>query len=158
MRPERWRQVESLYDSALERDPESRASYLAQACNGDDELRRLVESLIEKGETPDSPLEKPLDAAGRFGPYSIVETLGSGGMGEVYKAYDQRLNRTVAIKVLKPPFSDRFQREARAIAALNHPHICTLHDIGDGYLVMEYVEGAALKGPLGLDQALEYTG
>ncbi len=79
-------------------------------------------------------------------------------MGEVYKARDTRLDRTVAIKVSQERFSDRFEREARAVAALNHPHICTLHDVGPNYLVMEYVEGAPLKGPLPLDKAVEYAG
>jgi serine/threonine-protein kinase len=75
-------------------------------------------------------------------------------MGEVYKATDTRLGRTVAIKLLRSAHSDRFEREARAIAALNHPHICTLHDIGPNYLVMEYVEGSTLRGPLPLDEAM----
>src|SRR6266404_2924629 len=75
-------------------------------------------------------------------------------MGEVYKARDTRLNRTVAVKVSAEEFSERFEREAHAIAALNHPHICTLHDVGPNYLVMEYLEGQPLKGPLPLDQAL----
>ncbi len=78
-------------------------------------------------------------------------------MGEVYKARDTRLDRTVAIKVSKEAFSERFEREARAVAALNHPNICTLHDVGPNYLVMEYIEGTPLKGPLPLDQALRYA-
>jgi serine/threonine protein kinase len=72
--------------------------------------------------------------------------LGSGGMGEVYKACDTRLDRIVAVKVSKEEFSERFEREARAVAALNHPGICTLHDVGPNYLVMEYIEGTPLKG------------
>jgi serine/threonine-protein kinase len=83
----------------------------------------------------------------RIGPYAIDARLGEGGMGEVYRATDTRLGRTVAIKRLKPSHVDRFRREALAIAALNHPHICTLYDVGDDYLVMEYVEGAPLGGP-----------
>src|SRR6266853_1058780 len=90
----------------------------------------------------------------KLGPYEILALLGKGGMGEVYRARDTRLNRDVAIKVSKEQFTERFAREARAIAALNHPHICTLYDIGPNYLVMECVEGAALKGPLSLDNAL----
>jgi serine/threonine protein kinase len=78
-------------------------------------------------------------------------------MREVWKARDARLDRTVAIKVSQEKFSERFDREARAVAALNHPHICTLHDIGQNYLVMEYVEGQPLKGPLPRDQALKYA-
>ncbi len=89
-----------------------------------------------------------------MGPYEILAPVGAGGMGEVYKAIDTRLGRMVAIKVLKGPHSDRFEQEARAIAALNHPHICTLHDVGPDYLVMEYVEGAALSGPLPVEEAL----
>ena len=108
----------------------------------------------------------------RLGPYEIQSPLGAGGMGEVYKARDTRLDRTVAIKVLpehvaaNPDLKQRFEREARTVAALNHPHICTLHDIGnqDGtdFLVMEYLEGETLaqrltKGALPLDQALRYA-
>jgi eukaryotic-like serine/threonine-protein kinase len=112
-------------------------------------------------------------AAGtRLGPYEIISQLGAGGMGEVYRAKDSRLNRTVAVKVLNSQVSDRgdlrqrFEREARAVSSLNHPHICTLHDIGhqDGvdYLVMEYLEGETLanrlnKGALPLDQVLRYA-
>src|SRR5260370_26224934 len=96
----------------------------------------------------------PLTNGTRLGPYEIVSPLGAGGMGEVYKARDTRLNRTVAVKVSTEQFSERFEREAHAIAALNHPNICTLHDVGPNYLVMEYLEGHPLKGPLHLDQAL----
>src|SRR4029453_17292521 len=113
----------------------------------------------------------PLVSGTRFGPYEIRSALGAGGMGEVYRARDTRLERTVAIKILPAQFSSdpirkqRFEREAKTISSLNHPHICTLHDIGhqDGvdYLVMECVEGETLatrleKGPLPLDQALKY--
>ncbi len=113
-----------------------------------------------------------LSAGTRLGPYEVADQLGAGGMGEVYRATDTRLDRTVAIKVLPEHLADdpqrreRFEREARAVSSLNHPHICTLHDIGeqDGihYLVMEYVEGDTLqqrleKGRLPLDQALEYA-
>jgi serine/threonine protein kinase len=94
----------------------------------------------------------------RLGPYEIVGSLGSGGMGDVYKARDTRLERTVAIKVSKEAFEDRFRNEALAIAALNHPHICTLFDVGPDYLVMEYVQGKRLEGPLPLDDALRLAG
>src|SRR5260370_23360503 len=97
----------------------------------------------------------PLAAGTRLGPYEIVALIGSGGMGEVYKARDTRLDRTVAVKVPNEQFTERFEREARAVAALNHPHICTLHDVGPSFLVMEYVEGTPLKGPLPIDQALD---
>ena len=96
----------------------------------------------------------PASPGTRFGPYEIVSPLGAGGMGEVYKATDTRLDRTVAIKLLRKAHTDRFEREARAIAALNHPHICTLYDVGPDYLVMEYVEGAPLRGPLAPQEAL----
>jgi eukaryotic-like serine/threonine-protein kinase len=90
----------------------------------------------------------------RVGPYEILALLGSGGMGEVYKATDTRLGRTVAIKFLKSAYTDRLDREARAIAALNHPHICTIHDVGPDYLVMEYLEGAPLGSPVPLENAM----
>jgi serine/threonine protein kinase len=108
----------------------------------------------------------------RLGPYEILSAIGAGGMGEVYRARDTRLERIVAVKILPDHLSDRvelrepFEREARTVASLNHPHICTLHDIGhqDGtdYLVMEYLEGETLaerlkKGPLPLDQVLQYA-
>ena len=91
----------------------------------------------------------------RLGPYEILSALGAGGMGEVWKARDTRLNRLVAIKASLGPFSERFEREARAIAAVNHPHVCSLYDVGPDYLVMEYVEGEWLHGPVPLAQALE---
>ncbi len=113
----------------------------------------------------------PLKEGARLGPYEILAPLGAGGMGEVYRARDTRLDRTVAIKVLpehlaqNPEARQRFEREARAVASLNHPHICVLHDIGqqDGidFLVLEYLEGETLaqrleRGPLPLDQVLRY--
>src|SRR5262250_537134 len=112
----------------------------------------------------------PVRSSQRLGPYEILSAIGAGGMGEVYRARDTRLDRTVAIKVLpahladKPDLRERFEREARTIASLNHPHICTLYDIGhqDGivYLVMEYLEGETLaerlkKGPLPIEQVLK---
>jgi eukaryotic-like serine/threonine-protein kinase len=93
----------------------------------------------------------------RLGPYEILAPIGAGGMGDVYKATDTRLSRTVAIKVTKERFSERFEREARAVASLNHANVCTLHDIGPHYLVMEYIEGTPLQGPLPVDQALKYA-
>src|SRR5436309_15365922 len=79
-----------------------------------------------------------------LGPYEILNPIGAGGMGEVYKARDTRLNRTVAIKLSKEAFSERFEREARAVAALNHPNICQLYDVGPNYLVMEFVDGTPI--------------
>ena len=99
----------------------------------------------------------PLAPGTRLGPYEITAPLGAGGMGEVYKARDTRLNRIVAIKVSNEQFSERFEREAHAVAALNHSNVCTLHDVGPNYLVMEYIEGTPLKGPLPLHQALKYA-
>src|SRR6185295_4859998 len=90
----------------------------------------------------------------RLGPYEILSALGAGGMGEVWKARDTRLDRLVAIKVSQSRFSERFEREARAIAAVNHPHVCSLYDVGPDYLVMEYVEGECLRGPVPLAKAL----
>ena len=99
-----------------------------------------------------------LTKGARLGPYEILAPLGAGGMGEVYKAKDTRLDRTVAVKVSTAQFTERFEREARAVAALNHPNICTLHDVGPNYLVMEYIEGVPLKGPLPVGKAVEYAG
>src|SRR5580693_3022503 len=99
----------------------------------------------------------PLSVGDKLGPYEILAPVGAGGMGEVYRARDTRLDRIVAIKVSKAEFSERFEREARAVAALNHSNICTLHDVGPNYLVMEYIEGTPLKGPLPVDQALKYA-
>jgi serine/threonine protein kinase len=114
----------------------------------------------------------PILPGKRLGPYEILSAVGAGGMGEVYRAKDTRLDRIVAIKILpdhhasNPELRERFEREARTIASLNHPHICVLHDIGHqdetDFLVMEYVEGETLasrlaKGPLPLDQVLQYA-
>src|SRR5258708_21227405 len=88
-----------------------------------------------------------MQAGERVGPYEILYRIGEGGMGTVYKARDTRLDRTVAIKKSREAFSERFEREAQAIAALNHPHICQLYDVGPDYLVMELVEGKPLAGP-----------
>ena len=93
----------------------------------------------------------------RLGPYEILSRIGEGGMGQVWKARDTRLDRIVAIKTSTAKFSERFEREARAVAALNHPHICTLYDVGPDYLVMEYVEGSEIKGPLPIDLTLKYA-
>src|SRR5688572_30663504 len=100
-----------------------------------------------------------LTAGTRLGPYEILTPLGQGGMGEVYRARDTRLGREVAIKVSAEAFGERFEREAQAISALNHPHICTLHDVGPNYLVMELVDGPTLAdrmaaGAMPLDEAL----
>src|ERR687891_2372666 len=96
----------------------------------------------------------------RLGPYEIVSEIGAGGMGNVYRARDTRLDRDVAVKTIKGPFTERFEREARAISALNHPNICTLYDVGQhdgsGYLVMEFIDGKPIAGPLPVEQAIAY--
>jgi eukaryotic-like serine/threonine-protein kinase len=109
----------------------------------------------------DDPTRTTLTTRAQLGPYKLEEPLGAGGMGRVYKARDTRLGRAVAIKILSAQFSGRFEREARAISALNHPHICTLHDVGPNYLVMELLEGETLaarlkKGPLPIELVLRY--
>src|SRR4030095_3687097 len=107
-----------------------------------------------------NPHELALTPGTRLGPYEIVDLLGAGGMGEVYRARDSRLERDVAIKVLPAPVAHdagrlrRFEQEARAIASLNHPHICQLYDIGPGYLVLEYIDGAPLHGPVAETEAI----
>src|SRR5688500_20342175 len=90
----------------------------------------------------------------RLGPYTIESLIGSGGMGEVYKAHDGRLNRTVAIKRMIAEDVSQFQSEARAIAAINHPHICQIYDVGPDYLVLEYLQGEPLGGPVTQDEAV----
>jgi serine/threonine protein kinase len=168
MNQEVWRKLEDLFHAALEQAPEVRQPFLERACNGDGELRLQVERLLEKEEQARSFLETPVvedltvpeSVLGRqLGPYRVLSRLGAGGMGEVYRARDTRLNRDVAIKIANESFSDRFEREARAVAALNHPNICTLHDIGPNYLVMELVEGPTVadrirQGGLRLQEAL----
>src|SRR6202162_1615070 len=100
----------------------------------------------------------PLSVGDRLGPYEILALIGKGGMGEVYRARDPRLNRDVSIKISNAQFTERFTREARAIAALNHTNICHLYDVGPSYLVMEDVEGQDLRGPLDFDDALPIIG
>src|SRR5579871_1971633 len=167
----RWRQIEELYHSVLERDPAERKRLLEQA---NPELRREVESLLaqQSGEgilhhsvwdkalpAMLTPADTRLPAGSQLGRYTIESVLGEGGMGTVYKARDGRLGRLVAIKVCKEQFSARFEQEARAISALNHPNVCTLYDVGPNYLVMEFVEGPTLatrieKGAIPLAQSL----
>jgi len=170
MTPERWRQTEQLYHAALERPPEERAPFLDEACVGDEELRREVESLLAFDERAESFIETPPDdvAAGMIaekrarsmtgrtlGHYKIQSLLGAGGMGEVYRARDTRLDRDVAVKILpehlaeNPEALRRFEREAKAVAALSHPNILAIHDFGNeqgvSYAVTELLEGATLR-------------
>src|SRR5580658_8285323 len=95
-----------------------------------------------------------LAAGTRLGPYELLMPIGAGGMGEVWKARDTRLNRVVAIKRLKGNHITRFEQEARAIAALNHPHICQIYDVGPDYLVMEFIDGVPPRGPLPAEEAV----
>src|SRR5271165_1161469 len=98
----------------------------------------------------------PLSPGDKLGPYQIVAPIAAGGMGEVYRARDTRLDRIVAIKTSKTEFSERFESEARAVAALNHPNICQLYDVGPNYLVMEFIEGTPLDGPMTVEKAVGY--
>src|SRR5260370_28411126 len=98
-----------------------------------------------------------LEPGTSLGAYEIIALIGSGGMGEIYKARDTRLDRTVAIKVAFEGFTERFEREARAVAAFNHPNICQLYDVGPNYLVMELIDGEPLKGPLPVEKAIAYA-
>jgi len=162
MPSERWQNIEQLYHAALEHKPERRAAFLKEACAGDDALRREVESLIAANEQGDSGFlenaavtARSLEKGSKLGPYTIVELLGSGGMGLVYRARDSRLGRMVAIKVLPQRLSltadlrRRLNQEARALSKLSHPNICALYDVGHqegaDFLVLEYVEGKTLR-------------
>lgn len=171
MDPERWRHVEDVYHAALEFEPGARAAFLEITCEGDQELRREVESLIAQGDTGSrGPIDRPIwvhddSSAGasdierlspgvQIGVYEIEALIGAGGMGVVYSAIDTKLNRRVAIKLVAARGLDattrrRFQREAKAASSLNHPHILTVHDIGEfddrQYMVTEFVDGGTLK-------------
>jgi tetratricopeptide (TPR) repeat protein len=178
-----WQRVRKLFHSALARDAAARADYLDQACGGAAELRQEVDSLIAADKQVDSFIAEPvgtslkppraepgrLPVGSSLGSYRLAEMLGAGGMGEVYRARDPRLDRDVALKVLppdlaqKPERRDRFIREARMVSTLNHPNICTIYEIGSGngldYITLEYIEGqtlaALLEGPaLSLDRIL----
>jgi eukaryotic-like serine/threonine-protein kinase len=189
MTPERWQMVRGILQSAMELRPAERDAFLDRECAADPSLRKDVDEYLSiDGKLDPEFLESPaanqvgapsttaagntlLAAGTRLGPYEVQALLGAGGMGEVYRARDTRLNRTVAVKVIPRAMStdparlQRFEREARAIAALQHPNICTLHDVGrqDGmqFLVMECLEGETLakrlkKGRIPLERALRY--
>src|SRR5215510_9018275 len=168
MTPERWRQIETLYHAARERDDGDRPRFLDGACGDDRELRREVESLLAQPSLDGmsglasklaTPLRERIDFIGH---YRITGKLGEGGMGEVYRATDMKLKREVAIKVLPEVFANdsdrmaRFRREAQVLASLNHPNIAVIHGVEERALVLELVEGSTLaeriaKGPIPLD-------
>jgi eukaryotic-like serine/threonine-protein kinase len=190
-----WDRVKSLFQAALDQPAPDRRQRVREWCGADQALQKRVESLLtahddagsfaarpavelvsalasslEVGSEPSHPADYVLRASDRLGAYEIQSLIGAGGMGEVYRALDTRLGRTVAIKVLRsarsadPGAHERLEREARAVAALNHQHICTLHDVGreDGidYLVMEHLSGETLsarlaKGPLSVGQGVD---
>ena len=167
MTPQRWARITQIFDLAFEAPATERPNLLDSACQGDAALRAEVERLLaaSDGASLPSPAAGMPEATAELapgetvGPYRIEGKLGEGGMGLVYKARDTRLDRSVALKFGKSQFSAGGQREARTVAALNHPHICTLHDVGPNYLVMELLEGPTLaellaKGPLPFTEAL----
>jgi serine/threonine protein kinase len=142
-----WSRVEELFHAARERPATEREAFLQEACGGDEELRREVLSLLAHEAEAEPLMEEPAAGAAtqklavvrgtRLGPYEVTELIGAGGMGEVYRATDTRLGREVAVKVLPehvahdPDALARFDREARAVAALSHPHIAALFDVGE---------------------------
>ena len=187
MKNERWQQVESLYHATLEKDPRERSAFLVHACDGDETLRREVESLLAFDAHAEQFIESPalevavkmmadessksIAAGDRFNQYRILSQLGAGGMGEVYLAEDTSLRRKVALKFLPVVLTKdkahlrRFEVEARAVAALSHPNVCTIHEVietedGRHCIVMEYIAGMTLrerllKGRVSINEALE---
>ena len=185
--PDRWQHVEQLYHDALARDEGERAAFLRHACDGDKALQREVESLLAYASGAQAFMNAPaIEVAAAFiesermntplvgrrlGPYEIGSMLGAGGMGEVYRAHDSKLGRDVALKMLlwelgdEPERRTRLVREARAAASLNHPNICTIHEVGEAdghaFIAMEVVEGKPLssrlaEGPLPPEEVLRY--
>ena len=182
MTPERWEQIAHVYEAALEQPPEARDAWLAETCRDDPALRGEVESLIAREDAAiliDQPLDvaaaAALDDAPRLepgtsvGPYRVSGLIGEGGMGQVYRAHDTKLQRDVALKILPDVFVHdpdrraRFTREAHVLASLNHPNIGGIHGFEDSgqvhALVLELVEGPTLadriaQGPLPVDEAL----
>jgi serine/threonine protein kinase len=177
MTPERWQEIEEVLQAALDRPPRERASFLNEACSGDEQLQREASSLIDAYDEAGDFIEQPAIAqdahvllsdypqtnVGReVGPYKIIERLGGGGMGEVYLAEDARLDRLVALKILPAYFvSDdarlrRFQREARAASALNHPNILTIHEVGDldgvHLIATEFIDGQTIRELIAHDE------
>ncbi len=186
LRPDEWRRVRDIFEGAVALPVGQRRGFIMEACVGDERLRAHASTLLDAHERAGDFLETTCVASGaelpddnlegaQFGPYRLESRIGGGGMGEVYRARDTRLGRIVAIKVLVShvavdgPARDRFEREARVIAGLNHPHICMLHDVGTHaaaghapvpYLVMEYLNGETLadrlaKSALAVEDALD---
>jgi eukaryotic-like serine/threonine-protein kinase len=163
MTAERWAQVKRVFDAAHSKAPEERAELVRAMAEGDQELESEVRDLLAADEsaagflqTPAADLHSPGLAPGaRLGPYQILGLLGEGGMGKVYRGLDTRLGRAVAVKICAEQFSKRFEQEARAISALNHPNICTLYDVGPHYLVTELVEGETLRDWLRREPTVE---
>jgi serine/threonine protein kinase len=172
--PERWKQVDELFDAVIELPADERGKFLNEKCDGDEELRREVLSLLEAHEKAEGFMESPaLDIAAKnmaqeissvenqslvgreIGAYKIEKLLGVGGMGEVYLAHDAKLNRKVALKILPSQFVKdaerikRFEREARAVSSLNHPNLITIYDIGNSegtsFIATEFVEGQTVR-------------
>src|SRR5262245_19654056 len=169
MTPERWRRIEEIFYAAVEREPAERMGFLEQACDGDPDLRKNVQTLLNAGDRHGPFLDAGgLEAARamaaslqqsligqQIGPYEVLALLGTGGMGEVYRASDERLGREVAIKILPAEFWQdgerlrRFEQEARTAGMLSHPNILTVHDVGvhenTPYIVSELLEGETLR-------------
>jgi serine/threonine protein kinase/Tol biopolymer transport system component len=187
MTPERWQEIERIYQAALDCDPSSKAGFLDDACAGDEELRREVVSLLEANKPESQFMESPaLELAARalagdeaqpgrgkrLGSYELIALLGAGGMGEIWRATDPDLDRQVAIKILPSQYSHdpervrRFEQEARAAGMLNHPNVLAIYAVGKqegaSYLVTELLEGATLRERLDgsafpESKALEYA-
>jgi serine/threonine-protein kinase len=177
MEAERWQKINDLFLSALEKKPEERTTFINTACGDDDDLRAEVESLLAAHDNAPTFIDEPVVEAAtqllgkeharsmagrRIGHYQIISLLGAGGMGEVYLARDRKLARQVAIKLLplrftlEPDRVARFQREAQAASALNHPNIITIHEIGDAdqfhFIATEFIDGVTLRHRLGSAQ------
>ncbi|HWB86930.1 MAG TPA: protein kinase [Bryobacteraceae bacterium] len=169
MTPDRWRQIEGLYHAVRACEPDRRSALLKST---DPEIRDRVQRMLEVesgswiiDQSFDALFAEPARTAippgTELGPYRIEAPIGAGGMGTVYRAVDTRLDRVVAIKIASERYSERFQLEARAISTLNHPHICTLYDVGPNYLVMEFIDGSTLaeeikKGALPIETLTRY--
>ncbi|HXG64515.1 MAG TPA: serine/threonine-protein kinase, partial [Blastocatellia bacterium] len=178
MNPEQWRKIRELFEAALERPVDERAAFLARACAGDEETQRRVEAMLIADARDDLLMDRPVYRAASalvpsllssadsqvfsgeiIGVYQLIRELGRGGMGTVYLAYDTRLGRQAALKLLPsrlindPERVHRLQREARAASALNHPNIITIYDFGQengrDYIVSEFVEGRTLRDYVG---------